>query len=209
VTAAEGRARPPIRVVLADANVLYSRVLRDYLLYAATVDVVEVRWSTMILAEAIEHLIANVAGFDAEAGEWLLTAMNSAFPEAEVEPDREAVEVVTELRLPDEDDRHVLAAAVAADVDVLCTDNLKDFPADAMDEVGIQLMSADDLLSLLVAEFGDEMLAVHRLVVSRFPRATDDSTLAALRRAGATRTADHIAGRLRARPGLDAVGTRS
>ena len=78
----------------------------------------------------------------------------------------------------------MLAAAVAVDADVLCTDNLKDFPADAMDEVGIRLMSADALLSLLVAEFPDEMLAAHRLVVSRLPGATDASTLAMLRRAG-------------------------
>jgi hypothetical protein len=31
-----------VRVVLADANVLYSRVLRDYVLYAAEVDAITV-----------------------------------------------------------------------------------------------------------------------------------------------------------------------
>lgn len=56
VTSAEGAKRPPIRVVLADANVLYSRVLRDYLLYAATAELIEIRWSPAILAEVIEHL---------------------------------------------------------------------------------------------------------------------------------------------------------
>ena len=35
-----------IRVVLADANVLYSRVLRDYLLYAADREVLAVTWSS-------------------------------------------------------------------------------------------------------------------------------------------------------------------
>lgn len=186
--------RPPIRVALVDANVLYSRVLRDYLLYAATVELIEIRWSSAILAEVIEHLTKNIPGFDAEAGERLRAAMNGAFPEAEIELDNDAAAAVTGLPLPDEGDRHVLAAAVAVDADVLCTDNLKDFPTDTMDEAGIRLMSADVLLSRLVSEFPDGMLAAHRLAVSRLPGATDDSTLVALRRAGAVTTADLIAG---------------
>jgi len=48
--------------------------------------------------------------------------------------DASAVEAVAELWLPDADDRHVLAAAVALEADVLCTDNLKDFPTDTMNE---------------------------------------------------------------------------
>ncbi len=92
----------------------------------------------------LEHLAANIAGFDAAAGARLVAAMNGAFPAAEVEPDGEAKATVAELSLPDEDDRHVLAAAIAVDADVLCTGNLKDFPVDVMDEVGIRLMSAYD-----------------------------------------------------------------
>jgi len=48
--------------------------------------------------------------------------------------DASAVEAVAELWLPDADDRHVLAAAVALEADVLCTDNLTDFPTDTMNE---------------------------------------------------------------------------
>ena len=196
MTSAEGDERTPIRVILADANVLYSRVLRDYLLYAATQGVLEIRWSAAILAEVVEHLAENIAGFDAEAGARLVAAMNGAFPAAEVEPDSDAEATVAILPLPDEDDRHVLAAAVAVAADVLCTDNLKDFPVGAMEEVGIRLMSADGLLSLLVTEFPNGMLAAHRLVVSRLPGSTDASTLAALRRAGMLNTADLMAGLL-------------
>jgi len=56
-----------IRVVVADSNVLYSRVLRDYLLYAAIQKVISINWSAEILAEVTEHLAENVPGFDAEA----------------------------------------------------------------------------------------------------------------------------------------------
>lgn len=193
MNAPDGEADLPLRIVLADANVLYSRVLRDYLLYAATVEVIEIRWSSAILEEATEHLTRNIAGFDLHAGDRLRAAMNHAFPEAEVEPDAEIARVITRLGLPDENDCHVLAAAVAVAADVLCTDNLRDFPPEAMDEVGIQLMSADALLSLLIIEFPEQMHAAHRLSVSRLSGATDRSTVAALRRAGAGRAAGLLA----------------
>lgn len=116
--------------------------------------------------------------------------MTSAFPDAEVDIDDSARERVAPLSLPDEDDQHVLEAAVAAEAEILCTDNIKDFPTEAMKAVDIQALTADDLLSLLVTEYGDEMRAVHQTVVSRLPGATDKSTLATLRRAGAVRTAN-------------------
>jgi len=197
VTPVESDDRSPVRVVLADANVLYSRVLRDYLLYAAAQGVLEIRWSTAILAEVVEHLTKNIAGFDAAAGARLVAAMNGAFPAAEVETDSDAEAAVAGLSLPDDGDRHVLAAAVTVEADVLCTDNLKDFPPDAMEHVGIRLLSADALLSLLVTEFPDRMLTAHRLAISRLPGATDASTVAALRRAGAPNSADLMAGLVR------------
>ena len=41
-----------ISVVLADANILFSRTLRDYVLYAADEGAIEVHWSPQILAES-------------------------------------------------------------------------------------------------------------------------------------------------------------
>jgi hypothetical protein len=40
-----------ISVVLADANILFSRTLRDYVLYAADEGAIEVHWTRQILAE--------------------------------------------------------------------------------------------------------------------------------------------------------------
>jgi hypothetical protein len=43
-------------------------------------------------------------------------------------------------------DRHVLAAAVVGKVEVLVTNNLKDFPAALLQPFGIKPMSPDDFL---------------------------------------------------------------
>jgi hypothetical protein len=89
-----------IRVVFADANVLYSRVLRDYLLYAADEEIIAITWSREVLDEATEHLAANVPGFTAESSARLVNAMNQAFPYAEVEPTPEQDEKLAGLALP-------------------------------------------------------------------------------------------------------------
>ena len=182
-----------IRVVLADANVLYSRVLRDYLLYAADQEIIAITWSEQILAEVIEHLEQNVAGFDHASGERLVRAMNRAFPFAEIDPSEEHWRVLAEVALPDEDDRHVLAAAVAAEATVLCTSNVKDFPVVALGPLGIEVLTPDQLLSRLVAEYAPQMLIAHRTAVASLKSATDESTIAALRRAGAAATATLMA----------------
>jgi hypothetical protein len=65
---ATAREADLIRVVLADANVRYSPVLRDYLLYAADQEIIAITWSRQILAEVSEHLIKNVPGFDRVRG---------------------------------------------------------------------------------------------------------------------------------------------
>jgi len=45
-----------ISVVLADANILYSRTLRDYFLYAADEGALEIHWSQQILDEMSRNL---------------------------------------------------------------------------------------------------------------------------------------------------------
>nr|WP_256968117.1 PIN domain-containing protein [Streptomyces sp. CS227] len=50
------------------------------------------------------------------------------------------------LKLPDEDDRHVLAAAIRAGAQVIVTNNRKDFPTDYLDTWGIERKSADEFV---------------------------------------------------------------
>jgi predicted nucleic acid-binding protein len=178
-----------VRVVLGDANVLYSRVLRDYLLYAANEEIISIAWTGRILDEVTRHLIANVQGFTEESGKRLVSGMNAAFPYAEVEPTTEHYQRLGGLSLPDVDDRHVLAAAVAAEATVLCTANVKDFPEAVTASLGVEKMTPDELLCVLIAEFEPQLLAAHEASVANLRGATDASTIRALGRAGAPRAA--------------------
>lgn len=46
--------------------------------------------------------------------------------------------LIRSLSLPDEDDRHVLAAAIRCGADSIVTFNLKDFPQSALEPYGIE-----------------------------------------------------------------------
>ncbi|MFP5346351.1 MAG: PIN domain-containing protein [Actinomycetes bacterium] len=186
----EAEPRVLLSVVLGDANVLYPRVLRDYILYAMARQLIGVRWSKEILDEVVEHLMENIEGFDNAAGERLVTAMNRTFPYSQVELTDEATAAVGRFTLTDEDDRHVIAAAVAADATFLCSDDRVGFPPEVMATLGIETITSDALLRNpgRGGTGGDDQ--VHRTATSRLPGATDESTIAALRGAKAYRTAE-------------------
>jgi hypothetical protein len=67
--------------------------------------------------------------------------------------------------------------------------NIKDFPTELVEAFGIEVLTPDQLLSRLVVEYEPQMLAAHRTAVASLKGATDESTVAALRRAGALTTA--------------------
>jgi hypothetical protein len=46
-----------LSVTLADANILISRTLRDYLAYAAKLGAIDINWSESILDETTRNLI--------------------------------------------------------------------------------------------------------------------------------------------------------
>ena len=54
--------------------------------------------------------------------------------------------LVAGLELPDPDDRHVLAAAIAGHADCIVTSNLKDFPAAVLLEYGIEAVDPDTFI---------------------------------------------------------------
>ena len=178
------------RIVFADANVLYSRVLRDYLLYAAIRKLISIAWSKKVLEEVERNLLAKNPSFTAESAKRLSEKMTDTFPYAEINPNPEHYEQLSQLSFPDDDDRHVFAAAIAAEAGIICTSNTKDFPAHIASDLGMQVMSPDELLYWLASDNSVSMLDVHNTVVAAYRGSSSVDTLEALRRAGASNTAD-------------------
>ena len=57
--------------------------------------------------------------------------------------------LIASLSLPDEDDQHVLAAAIVAEAEVIVTFNLSDFPEAALAPYEIEAQHPDTFLSSL------------------------------------------------------------
>ena len=131
--------------VLLDACVLFPSVLREMLLGAARTGAFLPLWSERILEEWARATRRLPAGAEAVARAEI-AAMRAAWPESEVAVDDDLLRT---LSLPDPDDRHVLAAAIAAGAEVLMTLNRRDFPPRTLARHGLLLREPDGFLTEL------------------------------------------------------------
>lgn len=128
--------------VLLDACVLYPTVMREVMLGVAATGAFTPLWSDRILEEWARA--ARKLGPEGEAqarGE--IALLTSQWPRASVTwpPSLEA-----RLWLPDTNDVHVLAAAIAGSADTIVTMNAKDFPRNILVEEGLSRSDPDAFL---------------------------------------------------------------
>jgi predicted nucleic acid-binding protein len=168
-----------ISVVLADANILFSRTLRDYFLYAADGGAIEIRWSQQILDEMSRNL-REAMGFSADQTDRLERLMNDYMEHALVEVTAEAEAEVADVVM-DAKDRHVLAAAISAEADILLTDNTPHFPMAWMDERGLELIGAGDLLIRLAESMPNKIRSAHAMTL-KYTTKSEDAVFATLER---------------------------
>lgn len=129
---------------LFDANVLYPAPIRDILIQLAVTDLFRAKWSADIHREWIESLLRDQPYRDRAALERTRNLMDTAVRDCLVTGYNA---LIPSLSLPDPDDRHVLAAAIVGRCDVIVTQNLKDFPDEALSPFGIHAQHPDDFLS--------------------------------------------------------------
>ena len=122
-----------VYTVLFDANVLYPAPMRDLLLQLAVADIFRARWTADIHREWIDALLLNQPHRDQAALERTRDKMDSATRDCLVTGYQS---LIPSLQLPDPDDRHVLAAAIAGRCDAIVTQNLRDFPYEALAPMG-------------------------------------------------------------------------
>lgn len=127
-----------------DACVLYPIVVADALVSVAVEGLFAAKWTEQIEQEYIRPLEErhpeHKGKFDSRR-----EAMRRAIPDWEI-PRHSWEKLVPCLDLPDNKDRHVLAAAVSSHADCIVTWNRKDFPPDRLASLGIEALDPDTFL---------------------------------------------------------------
>ena len=129
-------------------------------------------------------------------------AMDAAFDDACVsgwEP------LVKGIVLPDPDDRHVVAAALRAHAGVIVTANVKDFPRETLEPLGLHVLSPDAFLldHLELDPEGTITILVQQAADYRRPPVPASHVLNSLTKAGAPEFAAAAGALLRARSTRD------
>jgi predicted nucleic acid-binding protein len=144
-----------VKLVL-DACVLYPPVLRSILLGTAAGGLFVPLWSDRILEEWARATLK--LGPEAEAlARADATLARAAFPRAAIAPQRG---IEARLMLPDENDIHVLATAIAGHADAILTFNAQDFPRHVLAAEGIARRDPDGFLWELWSHHPDTVGAV-------------------------------------------------
>lgn len=154
---------------LLDTCVLVPSRARDVLLEIASTGVCRPLWSSEIIAELDRTLRVLLAkrGVSPEESDAYLTRlldqMKTNFPDALVP---EWQPLVDAIQLPDANDRHVVAAALAGRADVIVTDNLADFPTASL-PAPLTRQSLDDFLLESLGLYPGQVMSAIRSVASR------------------------------------------
>lgn len=129
-------------VVVLDACVLYPAPLRDFLLtLAVRTGLFQAKWTDEIHEEWIRNLCQNRPDLTYEKLARTRDLMNQAVPDSLVSHYEDLLNAV---KLPDENDRHVVAAAIKSKAQVIVTFNLRDFPSDALDKYDMVAKHPDE-----------------------------------------------------------------
>jgi predicted nucleic acid-binding protein len=130
---------------LLDACVLYPTVTREMLVGVAGEGVFTPLWSGRILEEWA-RATHKLGAYEEAYARGEVAALRAAWPKAEVALN---AGLMARLHLPDPDDIHVLAAAIAGCADIIVTFNASDFPRETLAAEGLQRMDPDQFLGTL------------------------------------------------------------
>lgn len=178
-------------VAVLDACVLYPAPIRDLLLHLAHFELYTPKWTAHIQDEWTRNLLLNRKDLSPVQLGKTTAAMQAAYPDADVhhyEPLMDA------LKLPDPNDRHVLAAAIRCKADVIVTANLKDFPSAVLTPFGIEAQHPDTFIANLVDLSPQRAFQAFLQQVSflRNPPRSPEQVLDNLRRLGLSTAADKM-----------------
>lgn len=172
-----------------DTNVIYPIIIRDILFWFAHYDLFTPKWSEDIFREWKSVMVRKGVGL--KEIKKRINTVKEAFPDAMVE---NYEQLSIGLELPDKNDRHVLAAAIKAQADIIVTNNIKDFPPDYLSEFGLSVKNADGFLVDIIDLNSQIALEAFREMVlyKANPLLDEYDILTSLRRVDLRKTADFI-----------------
>jgi hypothetical protein len=113
----------------------------------ALTDLFRARWTNDIHAEWIRSVLANKPDIAEDKLLRTRDLMNAHVRDAVVTGYES---LIPGLSLPDENDRHVLAAAIRCQASTIVTFNLRDFPSEALAPWGIEAQHPDEFIANLI-----------------------------------------------------------
>jgi predicted nucleic acid-binding protein len=151
------------------------------------------KWTKKIDEEWVRAILKTHSNFTQEQANKRLAALHDAIPDWEVDEDQ-YLGLIDALNLPDPNDRHVLAAAIAGHADCIVTFNTKDFPTEEMEKRGIEVLHPDDFISLqLTLEPVPALTAIkHIRARLKNPPKTAQEYIELLERVGLVSTAEKL-----------------
>ena len=149
-----------------DACVLFSRLQRDVLLSLAHADLYTARWTQEIENEWTSSLIEKYPDA-AEKIPLVVEQMREAIPDCLI-VDYELF--IPSLQLPDENDRHVLAAAIRGNAAAIVSLNTKDFPADVLSKFDIEIQTPDQFVLNQIMLHPPRALTANKKMRARWER---------------------------------------
>ena len=187
----------PVTTVI-DACILCSPLKRGIILSLAEAAFFRVRWSDDILDETEKAIAIILSKRDyADAAERAAQAralMQQAFAEATVTDYAHLAEGIG--KLPDEGDRHVIAAAIESKADIIVTENLRDFPRKVLAKYGIEAKSCDKFVTETIALDPPLAIAAMQRMLGRLdkPEKRAQTLLLDMQKSGLTQTAAQLQG---------------
>lgn len=149
------------------------------------------KWTEEIHEEWIRSVLKDRTDLTREQLERTCDLMNEHVLDCVVDGYQELIPAIA---LPDQDDRHVLAAAIRCKADVIVTFNLKDFPVSELAKYDVEVQHPDEFVhNLFDLDSAAVASAVKRQRASlKDPPVSVDHLLSTLEKQGLAQTVDEL-----------------
>lgn len=154
-------------IVVCDANVFYSIVTTDLILSLGVAELFRPRWTEKIHSEWMRKLLLNRPDLDPAKIERRRKQMDEAIEDSVITGYEG---LIPKLNLPDNDDRHVLAAAIHTQAQIILTYNQRHFPRRVLAPYDITAQHPDEFLTALMKRSSKEVCNILEVMRARKTR---------------------------------------